>query len=97
MPDSLLAVTLSLKRFATQVRPVNGSDLDVEHLIGLWHNTLREDRWLGENNHHGILSSRYAYKGGQPYMATEGGPGRFVKWYLSEVVPHEAQKQTTAG
>ena len=46
---------------------------NVEHMIALWHNTLREDRWVTENHHHGIMSSRYAYKTGQPYMATEGG------------------------
>ena len=74
-----------------------GKDYNVEHLVALWHNTLREDRWVGENNHHGILSSRYAYKGGQPYMAVEGGPAGFVKWYMSEVVPHESTKQTSAG
>jgi len=74
-----------------------GKDYNVEHLVGLWHETLLEDRWLGENNHHGILSSRYAYKGGQPYMAVEGGPAGFVKWYMGEVVPRESVKQTTAG
>jgi hypothetical protein len=50
-----------------------------------------------ENNHHGIMSSRYAYKTGQPYMATEGGCGRFVKWYMGEVVTSALQKQTSAG
>jgi phenylpropionate dioxygenase-like ring-hydroxylating dioxygenase large terminal subunit len=74
-----------------------GKDYDVARLIGLWHETLLEDRWLGENNHHGIMSSRYAYKGGQPYMAVEGGPAGFVKWYMGEVVPRESAKQSTAG
>jgi phenylpropionate dioxygenase-like ring-hydroxylating dioxygenase large terminal subunit len=74
-----------------------GKDYDVARLIGLWHETLLEDRWLGENNHHGIMSSRYAYKGGQPYMAVEGGPAGFVKWYMGEVVPSGSARQTTAG
>ena len=74
-----------------------GKDYDVARLIGLWHETLLEDRWLGENNHHGIMSSRYAYKGGQPYMAVEGGPAGFVKWYMGEVVPRGSARQTTAG
>jgi len=48
------------------------------------------DRWLAENNHHGILSSAYAHKGiGQPYMAVEGGPAGFVKWYMRDVVTTE--------
>ena len=25
---------------------VEGKDYDVEHMVGLWHNTLREDRWV---------------------------------------------------
>ena len=75
-----------------------GKDYDVEHLIGLWHNTLREDRWLAENNHYGIQSGRYAYKGGQPYMAWEGGPAGLVKWYMGEVVgwASEERRQTDA-
>jgi Rieske 2Fe-2S family protein len=64
-----------------------GKDYDVEHMVGLWHNTLREDRWVAENNHAGLFSSRYAFKGGQPYMYTEGGPAAFMKWYMSQVVP----------
>jgi phenylpropionate dioxygenase-like ring-hydroxylating dioxygenase large terminal subunit len=66
-----------------------GKDYDADRLAGLWYKTLLEDRWLAENNHHGILSSRYAYKGGQPYMAVEGGPAGFVKWYMRDVVSEE--------
>ena len=32
-----------------------------------------------------MMSSHYAYKGGQPYMAVEGGPAGFVKWYMRDV------------
>ena len=67
---------------------------DIERMIGIWHNTIREDRWLAENNHAGILSSRYAYKGGQPYMATEGGPAGFVKWYMTEVALQPSDRRT---
>jgi Rieske 2Fe-2S family protein len=67
-----------------------GKDYNVDHLIGLWYETLREDRWVGENNHHGILSSRYAYKGGQPYMTVEGGPAGFVQWYMRDVVSEKS-------
>jgi len=66
-----------------------GKDFNPDHLAGLWFKTLLEDRWLAENNHTGILSSRYAYKGGQPYMAVEGGPAGFVKWYMRDVVATE--------
>jgi len=66
-----------------------GKDFNADHLAGLWFKTLLEDRWLAENNHTGILSSRYAYKGGQPYMAVEGGPAGFVKWYMRDVVSGE--------
>jgi phenylpropionate dioxygenase-like ring-hydroxylating dioxygenase large terminal subunit len=66
-----------------------GKDFNADHLAGLWYKTLLEDRWVAENNHHGIMSSHYAYKGGQPYMAVEGGPAGFVKWYMRDVVSGE--------
>jgi Rieske 2Fe-2S family protein len=69
-----------------------GKDYNVDHLIALWYNTIREDRWLAENNHYGLLSSRYAHKGvGQPYMAWEGGPAGFAKFYMAEMVPYGAK------
>ncbi len=43
------------------------------------------------------MSSRYNHKGGQPYMAVEGGPAGFVKWYMGEVVPSQPDRRTTAG
>jgi Rieske 2Fe-2S family protein len=73
-----------------------GKDYNVDHVIGLWYNTLREDRWVAENNHTGLLSSRYAMNGGQPYMLTEGGPAGFVRWYMRDVVPTGMDRQTEA-
>ena len=62
-------------------------DVDVDRMVALWANTYREDRWIAENNHHGIKSSRYAFRGGQPYAASETGPRGLVKWYMRDVVP----------
>ena len=64
------------------------NDVDVERMMALWDRTYREDRWIVENNQHGLSNSRYAFKGGQPYAANEGGPAGFVKWYMREVAPH---------
>jgi hypothetical protein len=69
------------------------SEYSVEKLRGLWEVTYLEDRWITENNHQGIASSFYS---AGRYAAVEGGPSRFVKWYMTEVVPHAA-KPTTAG
>jgi hypothetical protein len=33
-------------------------------MMAVWDITYREDRWIVENNHHGILNSRYNYTGG---------------------------------
>ena len=62
-------------------------DVDVDRMIALWANTYREDRWIAENNHHGIRSSRYSFRGGQPYAASETGPRGVAKWYMRDVVP----------
>ena len=69
-------------------------DYDVDRMMAVWDLTYREDRWIVENNHHGIQNSRYS--SGQPYSNTEGGPVGFIKWYLTEVVP-QGQKSTNAG
>ena len=63
-------------------------EVDVERMMGLWDVTYQEDRWIVENNQHGIRNSRFNLDGGQPYAASEGGPAGFVKWYMKEVVPH---------
>jgi hypothetical protein len=69
-------------------------DVDVDRLIGLWDTTYREDRWIVENNQHGILSSRYNFTQGQPYASSEGGPAGFIKWYMAEVASRASAKQT---
>jgi phenylpropionate dioxygenase-like ring-hydroxylating dioxygenase large terminal subunit len=69
-------------------------EVDIPRMMAVWDITYREDRWIVENNHHGILNSRYNYGGGQPYAESEGGPAGLVKWYMSEVVPTFSTKQT---
>ena len=60
-----------------------GRDYQPERVKALWDITEREDRWIVENNQHGIRSG--AYMSGR-YATTEGGPSRFVQWYMKEVV-----------
>jgi phenylpropionate dioxygenase-like ring-hydroxylating dioxygenase large terminal subunit len=60
-----------------------GRDYQPERVMALWDITEREDRWIVENNQHGIRSG--AYMSGR-YATTEGGPSRFVQWYMKEVV-----------
>lgn len=60
-----------------------GEDYQVEKITALWDITYREDRWITENNHQGIESGFYA---SGRYAAVEGGPSRFIKWYMTEVV-----------
>jgi phenylpropionate dioxygenase-like ring-hydroxylating dioxygenase large terminal subunit len=67
-------------------------DVDVDRMMALWDLTYREDRWIVENNHVGILSGRYS--GGQPYTTREGGPASFIKWYMSDVAPRVASQRT---
>ncbi len=62
-----------------------GKDYDVEHLIALWNNTVREDRWVVENNHVGLSNSRYS--GGQPYMPSEIGLVNITDFYMNKMVP----------
>jgi hypothetical protein len=57
-------------------------------MMALWDLTYREDRWIVENNHLGILNGYYS--GGQPYTSREGGPASFVKWYMGEVVSRQS-------
>jgi phenylpropionate dioxygenase-like ring-hydroxylating dioxygenase large terminal subunit len=74
-----------------------GKDVDVSRLMAVWDITYREDRWIVENNHHGILNSRYNFRGGQPYAESEGGPSGLAKWYMTEVVPNMSNRSTSAG
>jgi Rieske 2Fe-2S family protein len=67
------------------VRPdAKPKDYNIAKLKELWELTYLEDRWITENNHQGIESA--AYSAGR-YAAVETGPSRFVKWYMTEVVP----------
>lgn len=77
-------------------RDAQEKDVDLERMTALWDRTYREDRWLAENNHHGIRSSRYAFTGGQPYAGGEGGPAGFVKYYMSEMVPRASERPPDA-
>ena len=76
----------------TNIKPA-----DIERMKALWFNTYREDRWIVENNHHGIRSGRYNFNGPQPYAAGEGGPSGLVKWYLREVASRMERPTNTAG
>jgi phenylpropionate dioxygenase-like ring-hydroxylating dioxygenase large terminal subunit len=73
-----------------------GKDYDEKRLQALWGNTYREDRWICENQHFGIKSSRYNFRGAQPYAAQEGGPASFIQWYMREVAPGVAARTTNA-
>lgn len=58
-----------------------GQDYQPERVMALWNTTEREDRWIVENQM-GYLSS--GYRPGL-YARTEGGPSRFIEWYMREV------------
>ena len=60
-----------------------GIDYDPDRVAALWDVTEREDRWIVENQT-GLMSS--AYRAGR-YATTEGGPSRFIHWYMREVAP----------
>ena len=61
-----------------------GRDYKPERVKALWDITEREDRWIVENNQLGIrVGGRYAPG---RYATTEGGPSRFVQWYMKDVV-----------
>ena len=71
-----------------------GKDYDVKRIQALWGNTYREDRWICENQHMGVRSERYNFRGGQPYAAEEGGPASICQWYMREVAGQPRAKQT---
>jgi Rieske 2Fe-2S family protein len=66
-------------------------DVNIQKMKDLWELTYLEDRWITENNHQGIESAAY---GSGHYAAVETGPSRFVKWYMTEVVPAASAKTT---
>jgi phenylpropionate dioxygenase-like ring-hydroxylating dioxygenase large terminal subunit len=61
-----------------------GKDYNANRVSALWDVTEREDRWIVENQT-GLLSS--AYRTGR-YATTEGGPSRFIQWYMRDVARH---------
>jgi len=66
---------------------VEGKDYTVERLTALWDVTMREDKWIVENNHQGITCGN-GYRSGR-YATHEVGrwtPGDFIKWYMTECV-----------
>jgi Rieske 2Fe-2S family protein len=66
---------------------VEGKDYQVERLTALWDVTMREDKWIVENNHQGITCGG-GYRSGR-YATHEVGrttPGAFINWYMTEVV-----------
>ena len=71
-----------------------GKDYQIDRLTALWDITMREDKWIVENNHQGILCGggyvpgRYA-----THEVGRGSPGAFIKWYMTDVVP-AAQSQS---
>lgn len=58
-----------------------GKDYTPDRVKALWETTELEDRWIVENQM-GYLSS--AYRPGL-YARTEGGPSRFIEWYMKEM------------
>jgi len=74
-----------------------GKDYDVKRIQALWGNTYREDRWICENQHLGVLSERYNFGGtGQPYAAQEGGPASIAQWYMREIAGRSGAKTSDA-
>ncbi len=63
-------------------------DVDIDRMMELWDLTYREDRWIVENNHLGILSGHYA---AGYYGIGEGGPAGFVRWYMRELAPRVSE------
>jgi phenylpropionate dioxygenase-like ring-hydroxylating dioxygenase large terminal subunit len=48
----------------------------------MWRETAAQDRTICENNHRGILSSRYQPG---PYSTAEQSVEDFIRWYLAEL------------
>ena len=59
-----------------------GKDYDTAGLTWLWDVTTRQDAEIIENNHRGVMSSRYRPG---PYSTQEAATDRFVRWYLSRL------------
>lgn len=68
-------------------KAVDGQDYDVDNMIWVWDETIKQDKQITEDNFAGILSSRYEPG---PYGTQEARVETFIKWYLrgiSEVAP----------
>ena len=61
---------------------VEGIDYDKENLIWLWLETTEQDGTITENNHAGVLSSRYTPG---PYSMQEDALTSLGKWYLETI------------
>ena len=59
-----------------------GKDYDVEKIKWLWDVTTISDKTIIENNHKGVMSSRYQPG---PYSAMETAVERLVDWYLNQI------------
>jgi phenylpropionate dioxygenase-like ring-hydroxylating dioxygenase large terminal subunit len=65
-----------------------GKDYQIDRLTALWDVTMREDKWIVENNHQGIqCSGGYASGRYATHEVGRGSPGAFIKWYMTDVVP----------
>ena len=62
---------------------IEGKDYRPENVMALWDITIREDIWIVENNHLGVMSRAY---GPGRYATHEDYPAGFIKWYMTEVV-----------
>jgi len=58
---------------------VEGTNYDVETLMGVWDATLRQDKKITEDNQRGVSSQ--AYQPG-PYALSEARVDTFIQWYL---------------
>ena len=59
-----------------------GEDYDPDNIAWLWDTTIIQDKKITENNHAGVLSSRY-----QPgrYSTQESMVVQFIRWYLNAI------------
>ena len=58
---------------------IEGKDYNIEHLIGLWDITTKQDVEIIDNNQKGVNSTRYTPG---PYSKSELDASHFVAWYL---------------
>lgn len=61
---------------------VEGKDFEPDNVKALWDTTFREDIWLCENQHLGIMSG--SYSPGQLFSC-EGNVAEIAEWYMTQV------------